>query len=62
MRLALKAMDVVCNGRLELNAGATDLAAAFMAIKKTTTAIGRQVTSEAGGPNRRATRTSRGHA
>jgi uncharacterized protein YjcR len=47
-RLVLKALDVVRKGRLEFDAGATDLAAAFMAIRKTTTASGRQVTFEAG--------------
>jgi uncharacterized protein YjcR len=47
-RLVLKALDVIRKGRLEFDAGATDLAAAFMAIKKTTTASGRQVTFEAG--------------
>jgi uncharacterized protein YjcR len=47
-RLVLKAMDVIRNGRLEFDTGAVDLAAAFMAIKKTTTASGRQVTFEAG--------------
>jgi len=48
VRLVLKAMDVIRNGRLEFDAGSTDIAAAFMAIKKTTTASGRQVTFEAG--------------
>ena len=33
---------------MEFDAGWTDLAAAFMAIKKTTTASGRQITFEAG--------------
>lgn len=47
-RLVLKALDVIRKGRLEFDAGATDLAAAFMAIRKTTTASGRQVTFEAG--------------
>lgn len=48
VRLVLKALNVIERGRLEFDAGATDLAAAFMAIKKTTTASGRQVTFEAG--------------
>lgn len=48
VRLVLKAMDVIRNGRLEFDSGAIDLAAAFMAIKKTTTASGRQVTFESG--------------
>lgn len=48
VRLVLKALDVVNKGRLEFDAGWTDLAASFMAIKKTTTPSGRQVTFEAG--------------
>lgn len=47
-RLVLKAMDVIGKGRLEFDAGWTDLAASFMAIKKTTTATGRQITFAAG--------------
>lgn len=47
-RLVLKAYDVIRNGRLEFDAGSTDIAAAFMAIKKTTTASGRQATYQAG--------------
>ena len=47
VRLVLKALDVVNKGRLEFDAGWTDMAAAFMAIKKTTTTSGRQVTFEA---------------
>lgn len=47
-RLVLKAMDVVGKGRLEFDAGWTDMAAAFMAIKKTTTASGNAMTFEAG--------------
>ena len=47
-RLVLKALDVIRNGRLEFDAGWTELAASFMAIKKTMTASGRQVTFEAG--------------
>lgn len=48
VRLVLKAKDVISKGRMEFDAGWTDLAAAFMAIKKTTTASGRQITFEAG--------------
>ena len=48
VRLVLKAKDVITKGRLEFDAGWSDLAAAFMAIKKTTTASGRQFTFEAG--------------
>ncbi|MBI2382327.1 MAG: terminase ATPase subunit family protein [Gammaproteobacteria bacterium] len=47
-RLVLKALDVIRNGRLEFDAGWTEVAASFMAIKKTMTASGRQVTFEAG--------------
>lgn len=47
-RLVLKAMDVINKGRLEFDAGWTEFAASFMAIKKTTTASGRQLTFEAG--------------
>jgi hypothetical protein len=46
-RLVMKAQDVIRNGRLEFDAGWTDLAAAFMAIQKTMTASGRQVTYSA---------------
>ncbi|GHD59897.1 terminase ATPase subunit family protein [Jeongeupia chitinilytica] len=45
-RLVLKAYDVISKGRLEFDG--TDLAQAFMAIRKTLTASGRQVTYEAG--------------
>lgn len=48
VRLVLKALNVVGKRRLEFDAGWTDLAASFMAIKKTTTQSGRQVTFEAG--------------
>lgn len=47
-RLVLKAMDVIGKGRMEFDAGWTDLAASFMAIKKTTTPSGRQITFQAG--------------
>ncbi|MDF2792547.1 MAG: oxidoreductase [Pseudomonas orientalis] len=47
-QLVLKAYDVISKGRLEFDAGATEIAAAFMAIKKTTTPSGRQVTFAAG--------------
>jgi uncharacterized protein YjcR len=47
-RLVLKGLSVVGNGRLEFDAGWTDLAAAFLAIRKTVTASGRQVTYAAG--------------
>lgn len=47
-RLILKAYDVIKNGRLEFDAGWTDMAAALMAIRKTVTASGRQFTYTAG--------------
>jgi uncharacterized protein YjcR len=46
-RLVLKAKDVIASGRLEFDAGWTDLAHAFMSIRKTMTASGRQSTFEA---------------
>ncbi|QNM96379.1 terminase ATPase subunit family protein [Chitinimonas koreensis] len=46
-RLVLKALHVISHGRFEFDAGATDVAAAFMAIHKTTTASGRHATFEA---------------
>lgn len=48
VKLVLKAKDVISSGRMEFDAGWNDLAASFMAIRKTTTASGRQVTFEAG--------------
>ncbi|MDQ8022172.1 MAG: terminase ATPase subunit family protein [Moraxellaceae bacterium] len=48
VRLVMKALAVINAGRLEFDAGWTDLAASFMSIKKTTTASGRQMTFEAG--------------
>ncbi|KAG0184746.1 hypothetical protein DFQ28_010638 [Apophysomyces sp. BC1034] len=47
-RLVLKGLSVVRNGRLQFDAGWTDFAAAFMAIKHTMTASGRQSTYAAG--------------
>ncbi|MEI7294419.1 terminase ATPase subunit family protein [Paraburkholderia tropica] len=47
-KLVLKGLSVVGNARLQFDAGWTDMAAAFMAIKKTMTPSGRQVTYEAG--------------
>lgn len=47
-RMVLKALDVISNGRLEFDAGSTDIAASFMAIKKAMTPSGRQVTYQAG--------------
>ena len=43
-RLVLKAYDVINKGRLEFDAGWTDLAQSLMAIRKTMTASGRQYT------------------
>jgi uncharacterized protein YjcR len=47
-RLVLKAGDVMRHRRLEWDAGWTDFAQSFMAIRKTLTASGRQVTYDAG--------------
>ena len=47
-RLVMKAWDVVSKGRLEFDAGWTDLASSLMAIRKTVTAGGRQFTYTAG--------------
>lgn len=47
-RMVLKAYDVIKSHRLEFDAGDTQLAAALMAIRKTMTGSGRQVTYEAG--------------
>lgn len=46
--LVMKALNVINNGRLEFDAGCTDIAHSFMAIRKTLTASGRQVTFESG--------------
>ncbi|OXJ41014.1 terminase [Burkholderia sp. HI2714] len=43
-RLVLKGQSVIRNGRLQFDAGWTDLAAAFMGIKQTMTASGRHAT------------------
>lgn len=50
-RLVMKALDVIRDKRLEFDAGATDLAQAMMAIRKTMTASGRSVTYDAGRAN-----------
>ena len=47
-RLVLKAYDVIHKGRLEFDAGWTDLAQSLMAIRKTVTTGGRQYTYTAG--------------
>ena len=47
-RLVLKAYDVIKNERLEYDAGWTDLTQSLMAIQKTITASGRQITYTAG--------------
>ncbi|WP_375592345.1 terminase ATPase subunit family protein [Chitiniphilus eburneus] len=47
-RMVLKALNVIHNGRLEFDAGWTDLAASFMAIKQVSTPSGRQMTYQAG--------------
>lgn len=43
----LKAHDVMSKGRLEFDAGHTDIAQSFMAIRKTSTAGGGQITYKA---------------
>ncbi|MCL1074816.1 terminase ATPase subunit family protein [Shewanella dokdonensis] len=45
-QMVIKAYDVISKGRLEFDAGWTDLAQAFMSIRKTLTASQRQVTYE----------------
>lgn len=45
--MVLKALDVMHRGRLEFDAGWTDVAQSFMAIRKTTTESGRQLTFKA---------------
>lgn len=47
-RLVLKGQSVIGKARLEFDAGRTDIAQSFMAIRKTLTASGRQVTYQAG--------------
>lgn len=47
-RMVIKAKDVISKGRFEFDAGCTDLAQAFMAIRKTLTASGQHVTYDAG--------------
>ena len=47
-RLVLKGLSVIGKARLQFDAGWTDLAQSFMAIRKTLTASGRQVTYHAG--------------
>lgn len=47
-RLVMKAWDVIHRGRLEFDAGWTDMAQSLMAIRKTMTASGRQFTYTAG--------------
>lgn len=46
-RLVLKAKDVISKGRLEFDAGWTDMCQSFMTIRKTLTASGRKVTYDA---------------
>ncbi len=47
-RLVLKAKQVIGKGRFEMDGGCTDVAAAFMAIRKVLTASQRQITYTAG--------------
>jgi uncharacterized protein YjcR len=44
MAMVLKALDVMNKGRLEFDAGWTDMAQSFMAVRRTVTESGRQVT------------------
>lgn len=46
--LVLKAYDIISSRRLEFDAGMTDVAQSFMAIRKSTTASGNRPTYEAG--------------
>ncbi len=46
-QLVMKGMDVINKGRLEFDAGSTDIAQSLMAIKKTLTASQKQMTFEA---------------
>lgn len=47
-RLVLKAKQLIAKRRLEFDAGWSDVAAAFMSIRRTATASGRQATFQAG--------------
>lgn len=47
-RMVLKAQSVIGNGRLEFDAGCVDIAQSFMAIKKTVTPSGQQMTYHSG--------------
>lgn len=47
-RLVLKAKDVISSGRLEYDAGWTDITQSFMAIRRAMTASGRSATYQAG--------------
>ena len=47
-RLVMKALNVISKGRLEFDAGAVDLAQAFLSIRRALTASGRNVTFESG--------------
>lgn len=46
--LVMKTYNIISKGRLEFDAGHTDIAQSFMAIRKTTTASGRSITFMAG--------------
>lgn len=47
VRMVLKALDVISRGRLEFDAGWTDIAQAFMSIRRAPTPSGQHVTFEA---------------
>ena len=46
--LVMKSYNIINKGRLEFDAGSTDIAQSFMAIRKTTTAAGMRMTFNAG--------------
>ena len=46
--LLMKSYNIISKGRLEFDAGSTDIAQSFMAIRKTTTASGMKMTFNAG--------------
>lgn len=47
-QLVMKSYNIINKGRLEFDAGSTDIAQSFMSIRKTTTPSGRQITFMAG--------------
>ncbi|EPJ56365.1 MAG: terminase, ATPase subunit [Osedax symbiont Rs2] len=51
VNLVMKTYNIISKGRLEFDAGSTDIAQSFMAIRKTTTASGMKMTFNAGRNN-----------